>query len=213
MGKLMTRIGCAALLSVSALTVAGMALPRAAASEAASYKRQANVDTFKIDPAHSSVVFKVKHMGVSYVYGRFNEFSGEVVWDGEDPTKHSIKAEVKATSVDTNSNGRDNHLRGPDFFDSANSPTIVFESTGVKESGSDKYEVEGKLTLHGVTKPINVTIEKVGLADLPRMGKRLGLACEFTVKRSEFGMTYGIDGAVSDEVTILLAFECGVGGR
>ncbi len=208
MRKLMIRTGCLALLTASALALAGMALPRAASSSLPAVESRRS-ETFSIDPAHSSVVFKVKHMGIAYVYGRFNDVTGEVVWDSDDPHGHSIKAEVKAASVDTNAKGRDEHLRGPDFFDTANFPAIIFASNAVKESGTDKYEVQGTLTLHGVEKPITVIVEKTGLENLPRMGKRLGLACEFTVKRSEFGMTYGIDGAVSDEVTIMLGFECG----
>jgi len=211
MRKMTLQFGCVALIATSTLALSGMALPRAQSTSTATVAGAQAADTYTIDSTHSSVIFKVKHMGVSWIYGRFNEVSGEIVWDADDPTKHSIKAEVKVASVDTNASARDKHLRGPDFFDSANSPTIVFESTGVKESGRDKYEVEGKITLHGVTKPISVTIEKVGLADVPRMGTRLGLACEFTIKRSEFGMTYGVDGPVSDEVTIMLGFEAAKG--
>lgn len=205
--KAMTlRFGCAALVAASTLTLAGMALPRARAVSGAGVAAAHAADTYTIDPIHSSVIFKVKHMGVSWIYGRFNDVSGEIVWSPEDLSKHSIKAKVKAASVDTNSSARDKDLRGPDFFDTANFPTITFESTGVKESGTDKFEVSGKLTMHGVSKSITILLEKVGSG-----GKKIGVATEFTVKRSDFGMTYGVGGPVSDEVTIMLGFEATTG--
>lgn len=205
--KAMTlRFGCAALVAASTLTLTGMSLPRAQSASVVTGSTSQAADTYTIDSVHSSVVFRVKHMGLSWIYGRFNEVSGEIVWNADDPGNRSIKAEVKTTSVDTNSGGRDKHLRGPDFFDTASFPTIAFVSTGVKESGPDKFEVSGNLTMHGVSKSITVMLEKVG-----SNGKKIGVATEFTVNRSDFGMTYGTDGPVSDEVTIMLGFEASQG--
>lgn len=202
MRKMMIRIGCATLVAASAIGFAGLTLPAAEQATAASAR---DLEVFTIDTVHSSVVFKVKHLGVSWFYGRFNDITGEIGWNGDEPTGHSIKAEIKAVSVDTANKGRDDHLRGPDFFDTANYPVISFVSKGAKKSGDKRYEVSGDLTMHGVTKSITVMVDHVGTATA--RGKRIGVAAEFTVKRSDFGMTYGIDGPVSDEVTIFLGIE------
>ncbi len=201
--KVMTiRLGLAAVLAASTIALSGLARP---ALESARLEAGQNPEVFQIDPVHSSVIFKVKHMGVSWFYGRFNDITGEIGWNGDEPTGHSIKAEIKAASVDTNSADRDKHLRSNDFFDTANYPTISFVSKGAKKSGENRYEVSGDLTMHGVTKSITVMIDHVGTATA--RGKRIGIAAEFTVKRSDFGMTYGIDGPVGDEVTIFLGIE------
>lgn len=198
----MIRLGVAALLAASTIGLAGLARP---AVDSAAVETAREPEIFKIDTVHSSVIFKVKHMGVSWFYGRFNDISGEIGWNGDEPAGHSIKAEIKAASVDTNSADRDKHLRSNDFFDTANYPTISFVSKGAKKSGENRYEVSGDLTLHGVTKSITVMIEHVGTATA--RGKRIGVAAEFTIKRSDFGMTYGVDGPVGDEVTIFLGLE------
>lgn len=208
MRKSIAGIGAIGMFAAASLTIAAVALPGTESGISARSVQSQRADTFTVDNVHSSVVFKVKHVGVSWVYGRFNDVSGTVIWNADDPTKSSINAEVKATSVDTNSSGRDNHLRGPDFFDVANFPTASFVSNSIKAAGQDKFTVTGDFTMHGVTKPITVTIEKVGLETLPRFGTRLGLAAEFTIKRSDFGMTYGVDGPVGDEVTIMFGLEC-----
>ena len=196
------QFGCAAILAASAFGLAGLALPAAQQPPTAT---ATDLETFNIDNVHSSVIFKVKHMGVSWFYGRFNEIKGEIVWAGDVPSGHSIKAEVNAAMVDTASKGRDDHLRGPDFFDTANYPTISFVSKGAKKSGDDRYEVSGDLTLHGVTKSITVMVDHTGT--VTARGRRIGLSCEFTIKRSDFGMTYGVDGPLGDEVTIILGLQ------
>lgn len=165
-------------------------------------------DTFKIDPVHSSVHFRIGHAGVSHVYGRFNDVSGTVVQDKEDPTKSSFNIEIKADSIDTNNEKRDAHLKSPDFFDAKQFPTITFKSTSVKSAGENKLEVTGDLTLHGVTKEITVPVTKTGEADLAemKMGYRGGWEAVVQIKRSDFGMTTMV-GPVGDEVMIPVALE------
>ena len=106
---------------------------------------------------------------------------------------------------DTANQKRDDDLRGPDFFSVKEFPTLSFKSTSVKSAGENKMEVTGDLTIHGQTKPITVTLEHVGTADT-RMGHRTGFAGEFTIKRTDFGMSKMTD-MVSDDVTIMIGLE------
>lgn len=162
-------------------------------------------DTFKLDPVHSSLLFKVKHLGVSYSYGRFNSPEGQIVWDSADPTKSTINVSVKTAAIDTDNAKRDEHLKSPDFFDAKQFPTLSFKSTSVKPSGENKYEVTGDLTVRGVTKPITVTLEHVGTNSGPR-GTKTGFDGQFTINRQDFGVAYMPQG-IGDEVTIFVALE------
>ena len=164
-------------------------------------------DTYKVDPVHSSVVFRIKHLDVSYSYGRFNNPTGTVVWDAADPTKSSVNVEIKTENVDTDNQKRDDHLRGPDFFDVKQFPTITFKSTAVKAVGENKFDVTGNLTLHGVTKSITISLGKTGEAQT-QMGYRAGWETAFKIKRSDYGMT-GMVGPVGDEVELYVSIEGG----
>jgi len=168
----------------------------------------ASAEQFKVDRVHSSVVFRVKHMGVSYFYGRFNDVSGSFAFDDADESKCSFDVEVKTESVDTASDKRDNHLKSPDFFNARQYPSIRFKSTAVKKTADNTYEVTGELTLLGQTKPLTVTVERVGVGKGQRGGSLCGIETIFTIKRSEFGMTYGLEG-VSDEVRLMVSLEGG----
>jgi polyisoprenoid-binding protein YceI len=165
----------------------------------------ANAESYKVDPVHSSIVFKSKHIDTSYVFGRFNDFGGTVNVDS-DPSKMSFDVTAKVDSIDTANAKRDTHLKSPDFFSAKEFPTIQFKSTSVKSAGDNKYEVTGDMTLHGVTKPITVTIEKVGASNNPQFGDRVGFITTFKVKRSDFGMS-GMTNMIGDEVELAAAFE------
>jgi polyisoprenoid-binding protein YceI len=164
----------------------------------------AQADNYKVDPVHSSIVFRIKHFNVSWFYGRINAPEGTVVDDAGDPTKSSFDVQLKVANIDTGNPKRDEHLKSPDFFSAKEFPTLSFKSTSVKKAG-DKLEVSGDLTIHGQTKPITVTLERVGAADT-KMGSRVGYAGEFTIKRSDFGMSKMTD-MLGDEVTIMLGLE------
>ena len=110
-------------------------------------------ETYKLDPEHTSVVFRVKHLGVAYVYGRFNEPSGSFVFDEKSPGKSSIEIKVNAENIDTAVGNRDKQLKSPDFFNAGEHPVILFKSTSVKKSAKGSYEVSGNLTLLGKTQP------------------------------------------------------------
>lgn len=167
-------------------------------------------ETYDIDPAHSSVVFFVRHMGVSNAWGRFNEFSGTMTIDEADPSKSGISLEVKAASIDTNNEKRDDHLRSGDYFDAKQFPSIVFKSTAVRpaEGREDTFEVTGDLTLHGVTKTVTVPFAFFGTGTHALSQKPIaGGEATFTIKRSEFGMTKHLPNIVGDDVTIIVSVE------
>lgn len=165
-------------------------------------------ESYDIDAVHSSVIFRVLHFGAGYSYGRFNDFGGKLVFDEANPAASSVQVEIKATSVDTANAKRDDHLRGPDFFDVAQFPTISFKSTAVKSAGGTSYDVTGDLSMHGVTKSVTVRMEKIGAGKDAWGMFRIGFEGTMTVKRSDFGMKYGLDnGALGDEVRLTLAFE------
>ncbi len=158
-------------------------------------------DTFQIDPAHSSVVFKIKHANVSYVYGRFNTVAGSFTLDGD---KSSVEAVAPIASVDTNNAKRDEHIKGPDFFNAKQFAEVSFKSTKLEEKDG-KLSVTGDLLLHGVTKSITIMMEKMGPG--PMMGKTVaGLSGEVTIKRSEFGMDKMLAN-IGDEVTLYISLE------
>jgi polyisoprenoid-binding protein YceI len=118
----------------------------------------------------------------------------------------AVNFEIKATSIDTASSGRDDHLRGPDFFNVAQFPTIAFQSTSVKKIDEKNFEVAGNLTLHGVTKPVSVRMEKTG-AGKGREGEALvGFEGTFAIQRSQFGMGYGVPN-LGDEVRLTVSVE------
>lgn len=162
-------------------------------------------DAYVIDGVHSTMVFKVKHLNVANFYGRFAGISGKIVLDAESPAKSSVEVEVKAESVDTANEKRDQHLKGPDFFSVKQFPTITFKSKSLKKVSETAYEVTGELTLHGVTKELTIQLEQTGSAQV-RGSKVAGFATSFKIKRSDFGMKYGLEG-VSDEVEITAGLE------
>src|SRR5688500_15736117 len=162
-------------------------------------------DNYKVDSVHAAVIFKVAHAGVGNAYGRFNEPTGTVVLDKSDPSKSSFTFEVDVNKIDTANEKRDQHLKSPDFFDAKQFPTITFKSTKITKSTEGEYEVASDLTVHGVTKPITVTVKKVGEATT-QMGHRAGWDPSCTVKRSDFGMNF-MPGGIGDEVTLNVAIE------
>ena len=167
----------------------------------------AGAETYDVDTVHSAVMFRAKRMGVVYVYGRFNEFSGRLELEGESIASGKVALEVKTASVDTGNQRRDDHLRSPDFLNAVQLPVMKFESSGVRAVDEGTYEVSGELTLHGVTKPVVATIEQVGTGKDPSSGKTLqGFEGRFTLKRSEFGMGFMV-GPVSDEIDVHVALH------
>ncbi len=144
---------------------------------------------FGIDPVHSSVGFKVRHL-VSKVSGSFKEFSGTIAGDPKSPSEASIAFTIKAGSVDTQNADRDKHLNSPDFFDTAKFPEISFKSSKIVPKGGDKFEVTGTFTLHGVSKDIVVPVTFGGLAKDPWGNERAGFSVALTLNRKDYGINF-----------------------
>ena len=160
--------------------------------------------TFAVDTVHSSVMFKVKHLNTSWFYGRFNTIKGAIAVGGDDSSVNLI---IDAKSADSANDRRDRHLHGPDFFNVKQFPEIKFESTSVRVSKSGHLDVKGKLTLRGKTKEIQAIANKVGEGKARGGAAIVGYHTVFTIKRSDFGMTYG-KGALSDDVEVTISVEC-----
>ncbi len=173
---------------------------------AASFASVAAAVTFNVDPLHSSVFFKITHFDTSNFYGRFGRVDGTVTVENAVPTALAVRTD--AESIDTNSKERDDHLRGPDFFDVKQFPDITFKSTAIqpgKELGT--FTVTGELTLHGVTKPLTATLAKTGQGKNTKGVDIVGFETTFTIKRSEFGMSGYLNKGVGDEVTLTVSLE------
>jgi polyisoprenoid-binding protein YceI len=148
------------------------------------------LDTYKADPAHSSVNFTVDHMVVNTVHGRFRQFEGTITVDPDNG--NALKAAsgtIQAKSIDTDIERRDDHLRSPDFFDAEKFPTITFESTEVKKDGSGLVLV-GKFTMHGVTKDISLPCTLKGPIKSPMGGTLFGLEVNAKINRKDYGLTW-----------------------
>ncbi len=166
------------------------------------------VQTFKIDPSHTSIVFKVDHMGFSNVYGMFDGGEGSFTINEAKPDQSAFEITVKADTLNTYEKKRDEHLKGPDFFNVKQYPNIVLKSKSVKKTSANEYLINGDLTLHGVTKPVTFTFKhnKTGLDPWGKM--RSGGDTSFTLKRSDYGMTFmSKPGEVGNEVTLMVAVE------
>jgi polyisoprenoid-binding protein YceI len=166
-------------------------------------------DTYKIDASHSNVGFKVRHL-LSKTSGRFTKFEGTITIDAQDIKKSSVDVSIDAASVNTDNDARDKHLRGGDFFEVEKFPKITFKSSSVKEVEKGKLEVTGDFTMHGVTKKITFPITNAGTRPGMRPGSVVGgfIDGALKLKRSEFGMSYGItQGVLGDDVEISIDVE------
>jgi polyisoprenoid-binding protein YceI len=198
------------LLSLASLGAASVAAgaPRAQGAPAAASAAVAP-STITLDPIHSMAVFRIQHLGAGFFWGRFNEVSGTVRWPLDDSAAPSFDVVAEVKKVDTGNAKLDGNLQGPNFFNEAEFPTIVFKSTGATRVGERRYTVTGNLTLRGVTKPIEVDCVVTGIGKGPT-GQKVGFECTFALKRSDYGMKWGIDapkGALGDEVKMIIALE------
>ncbi|HZU96112.1 MAG TPA: YceI family protein [Planctomycetota bacterium] len=162
-------------------------------------------DKYKVDPVHTTVHFKVSHMNAGRYIGRFNDTSGTVEWDSADPSKSKIEVEVAVESLDTHQEGREKHLKGPEFFNAKQFPKITFKSTKIEKDG-EKYKMTGDLALHGETHPVTTSFEITGKAKDPKGVEHVGGEAIFKVKRSEWGMKEHLD-MIGDEVEMTVEIE------
>jgi polyisoprenoid-binding protein YceI len=173
----------------------------------------AQTSTWKIDPAHSGADFSIRHMGLSNVHGHFGNVNGSVLLDEKDFTKSSVSATVDVTTVDTGVTARDNHLKSPDFFDVGKFPAMTFVSKKITASGDD-YHLIGDLTLHGVTKTVDLMMDKPGKEQIGMDGKSIhrGFSASTTIHRQDFGLTWNGtlksgDNMLGDDVKVTLDVE------
>jgi polyisoprenoid-binding protein YceI len=170
----------------------------------------AQAETYNIDPYHSSVSFKVKHV-VGKVTGHFDKFTGTFNYDAAKPDKAAAQAIIETASINTGIDKRDNHLRSPDFFDAQKFPMLTFKSTGVTEVNGSSSKLHGDLTMHGVTKPVVLDLVFEGVAKDPMSGgNRAGATATGHVNRQDFviGASSGpMAGMVGSDIEITIEVE------
>lgn len=164
-------------------------------------------DRYDFDKSHTSILYFVEHMGLSEMQGEFLAFDGELLIDSADITKSSVNVAIDAASVDMDHDKLNEHLKAKDFFDAANQPKLTFKSTKVEATGENAVSVTGDLTLLGVTKSVTLAVTMRKLDSHP-FAKRpaIGFHAEGVLKRSDFGMNYGIPN-VGDVIKIRIDSE------
>jgi polyisoprenoid-binding protein YceI len=165
---------------------------------------------FNIDPFHSSISFRIKHV-IGKVTGHFDKFTGSFTYEENKPQAWSAMATIEAISINTGIEKRDNHLRSPDFFDVQKFPTLVFKSTGITDVEGNKAKLHGDLTIHGVTKPIVLDLEVAGTVKDPMgQGMRAGAKATGHVNRLDYGVGPSagpLAGMVGKDVEITIETE------
>lgn len=156
--------------------------------------------------AHASINFRIKHLGYSWLTGRFNDFQGTFSYDEKNPGASKVEVSIDPASVDSNHAERDKHLRGSDFLDVKQFPTAHFISSFFEQRDKNMATLKGELTLHGVTRPITIEVEKIGGGSDPWGGHRLGFHGTTRISLSEFGINYNL-GPASKEVELILEVE------
>jgi polyisoprenoid-binding protein YceI len=168
--------------------------------------------TWNFDTTHSTVNFTVRHLMVTKVHGSFKTWSGSLSFDDADISKSHFEASIDAASVDTKEEKRDAHLRAPDFFDAEKFPKLTFKSTKIVKKGDEEATVTGDLTIHGVTKSVDIAVEINGEVKDPWGGTRRGFTGKTSISRKDFGMTFNaaLDAGgvmVGDKIDITLEIQ------
>ncbi|MDG4719282.1 MULTISPECIES: YceI family protein [Thalassospira] len=185
---------------------AGLAFVVAAGISGAAFSAQA-AESYKLDPAHTSVIFIVNHLGFSNYQGRFGGVSGELTLDRENPAASAAVISIDLNQVDSGLEALDNHMKTADFLNVEKFPTATFKSTSVELVGDKAAKITGDLTLLGETKPLVLEVVLTGEGDHPMTGDHvLGFGATGTVTRSEYGMNFLVPG-VSDEVELQISSE------
>ena len=165
-------------------------------------------NTWKTDPMHSSVNFNVKHLGISFVQGKFNDFEGTVTTADQTLKNATFNFVVRTGSVNTGVEMRDNHLKGDDFFAAEKFPEMKFVSTSIKKVKGNEYLLTGDLTIKDVTKKVSVPVTFGGIVKNQQGKEVLGIQTKFTVNRLDYNIQYDPTGAgVGKEVNVVLFFE------
>lgn len=167
---------------------------------------------YKIDASHSSVVFRVKHLAISYVPGRFTDLSGTFSFDPKNVAASKATASIPVPSINTADTKRDEHLKGPDFFDAAKYNEMTFATTSIEPVNAESFKANGNLTIRGVTKPVVLDVTFGGTAKDPWGNERAAFTATTKINRKDFGLTWSKaieTGAlvVGDDVSITLEIE------
>ena len=196
-------VGCLFVAGASAQTAAKSAKPAAAAQATVASPKAGN---YKIDLAHSHAHFVISHLGISRFVGRFDDIQGDFAV-GERPEASSVKASIRVDSINTKHQKLEEHLKSPDFFDAPRFPTMDFVSTKVSWNPRGEGKLSGKLSIHGVTRPVDFALKVTGAGVGTRGEPRAGFEATTTIKRSDYGMNYGLPSVVGDLVEIALSVE------
>jgi polyisoprenoid-binding protein YceI len=161
-----------------------------------------------LDPTHSEIQFKVKHLMITTVTGSFKSFDASAETDGEDFSTAKVSFQAEVASISTGNEQRDEHLKSPDFFDAASNPHVSFESTQMVKNSEEEYTLKGNLTMHGITQPIEFKVEAGGIAKDPWGNTKAGFTLSGKVNRKDFGLTWNVATEaggvlVSEEVKLL----------
>jgi len=196
------RIPSSRLLIVLALMGSGLFMAFAQAPKPA-----ARIEAFQLDPVHCMALFRVHHQGAGQFWGRFNDVSGTVLYPRDDSAAPEFDVKVAVNSIDTGTTKLDRTLMGPDFFNGIEFDTLSFKSTGAERVGEGRWKVQGDLVILGKKKPVEVDVEVTGVRGNPVVAKA-GWEAILDIKRSDFGMNWGIDnGALGDHVRLIIGLE------
>jgi polyisoprenoid-binding protein YceI len=157
-----------------------------------------------IDQTHSEIQFKVKHLKISNVTGQFNQFNGTVETEGDDLANASIHFTADINSISTNNEQRDAHLKNSDFFDAEIHPQLVFDGEGLRKIDDENYELNGTLTMRGISRSVKLNVEFGGMTQDPWGNTRAGFSVSGKINRKDFGISFGL---VSETGNILLSDE------
>lgn len=162
--------------------------------------------TYGVDDVHSMALFRVHHLGAGQFWGLFNDIKGTATYE---PGKSlSMDVSIVTASVDSGNTKLDQHLASPDFFDAKEFPSMTFKSASSELKSGSLWLVTGDLTIRGTTKRITVPVEATGVSNT-RMGARAGFEAVFSIKRSEYGVSYGVEnGSIGDDTRVIVAIEC-----
>lgn len=167
-----------------------------------------NADKYRIDTqgAHASINFKIKHLGYSWLTGRFNDFKGTFTYDARNPAKSDIEVSVKTASIDSAHAERDKHLRGKKFLHVQKYPEAKFISTNYVQTSMNTGILKGNLSLHGVTRPVSMKIRQIGAGRDPWGGFRRGFETQFKIRLHDYGIKHNL-GPLSEELELTIYIE------
>ena len=203
----MSLVACSVAAGASIATLrTDAAAPAAQAPAAQSADAATGPVTYGVDDVHSMALFRVHHLGAGQFWGLFNDIKGTATYE---PGKSlSMDESIDTASVDSGNTKLDQHLASPDFFDAKEFPSMTFKSTSSELKSGSLWHVTGDLTIRGTTKRITVPVEVTGVSNT-RMGARAGFEAVFNIKRSEYGVSYGVEnGSLGDDTRVIVAIEC-----